>query len=309
MPIPKRPGPPAAPKPVTDLEVTPNGKVSTPPVRTGSAPHPHLVNRGPAGLLHRKKATGGVLTEEVVEDKPQMTRARAKYEIAPPLLHMAVDVDSLVLDPDNARLHNDRNKDAIKESLLSFGQVKPVVVRKQTGVIVAGNGTTECARELGWKKVAAVFVDMSDAEAAAYGLADNRTAELAKWDFEVVARLDKMIQEAGLSMAGWTNDELEVLRAADWVPPVQSDEAFGGDDPNAPAVLRILAEEHRIFKVAVDVARTRTGNKKMTEGEALVLIANAYMGVETTDGETHADSGEREEEGAAADPEDDRTAR
>jgi ParB family chromosome partitioning protein len=116
----------------------------------------------------------------------------------------------------NARLHPERNLEAVKKSLVAYGQVKPVVVRKQTKVVVAGNGTLRAAKALGWTHIAAVIIDMTDVEAAGYGLADNRTAELAKWDFEVVSRIDKLLQEHGHSAEGWTDDELEYLRKTQW---------------------------------------------------------------------------------------------
>ncbi len=53
--------------------------------------------------------------------------------------------------------------------------------------MVAGNGTLRAAVSMGWARVAAVDAgDLSPAEARAYGLADNRTAELAGWDIEAL---------------------------------------------------------------------------------------------------------------------------
>jgi ParB-like chromosome segregation protein Spo0J len=140
-------------------------------------------------------------------------------KIAESLLPLVTDIDSLVPDPDNARVHGERNMQAIQHSLAKFGQVKPIVVRQSTRVVLAGNGTLAAARSLGWTKIAASFVEMSDADAAAYGLADNRTAELAAWDFEVVARLEKLINEGKevreAGMVGWSHDEILALRLED----------------------------------------------------------------------------------------------
>lgn len=123
-----------------------------------------------------------------------------------------VDVAKLVPDPLNARLHPERNLQAIMESLALYGQRKPIVVRKQTKVVVAGNGTLEAAKLLGWTKIAASVRNMTDDDAIGYGLADNRSAELAKWDFEVVAKLDELINGSGKAMVGWSLEELAVLR-------------------------------------------------------------------------------------------------
>jgi hypothetical protein len=133
--------------------------------------------------------------------------------IAPAIKSLAVPIRSLRSDPDNARLHPERNLEAIKASLRLYGQVKPVVVRRSTGIVMAGNGILMAARSLGWTDLAASVVDMTDVEAAGYGLADNRTAELSSWDFEVVSRLNKLQEEAGRPAVGWTTEELMLQRA------------------------------------------------------------------------------------------------
>ncbi len=192
------------------------------PERTSTRSKPKLVNRGAGGLLKAlsdedRKALKG----PKVKVKDWRTEGK-KNNIARDLLPFVVAIDSLKPDPRNARLHPEQNIEAIQESLAAFGQVKPLVVRKETGVVMAGNGTLEAAKGLGWTRIAALRVSMTDAEAAGYGLADNKTAELAKWDYKVVAALDVIVRKAGLPMAGWSADQLEVLRAEDWVEPPET---------------------------------------------------------------------------------------
>ena len=135
-------------------------------------------------------------------------------KIAPSLFGLAVPIDTLVPDPENAREHPEDNLNSIKESLTLYGQVKPVVVRRATNVVIAGNGTMEAAKQLGWTKLAVSYVDMNEVEAAGYGLADNKTSDLAKWNYEVVKRLDSLIQQQapGTAVPGWSGEELELLR-------------------------------------------------------------------------------------------------
>jgi ParB-like chromosome segregation protein Spo0J len=113
------------------------------------------------------------------------------HKIHESLLDLAVQLDVLTPDPENARVHTDRNLDSIAASLRAYGQRKPVVVQKREDefVVRAGNGTVEAARRLGWDEIAAVVMDEDDVTAAAYGLADNRTAELASWDEGMLAKL------------------------------------------------------------------------------------------------------------------------
>lgn len=98
-----------------------------------------------------------------------------------------VSVEWLTFDSKNARKHSAENLAAIAESLKQFGQRKPIVVTADN-VVVAGNGTLEAARLIGWSSIDVVRVpaDWSDDQVKAFALADNRTAELAEWDSEVL---------------------------------------------------------------------------------------------------------------------------
>ncbi len=154
--------------------------------------------------------------------------------IAPSLRQagLVVPIDSLTPDPLNARLHPENNVEAIRLSLRKFGQRKTisVILRDGARVVMAGNGTMEAARLEGWTEIAAaVDDDLGEIDAIGYGLADNKSAELARWDFEVTAQLDEMLQEAGESPVGWDADMLKVLRKQNFVePPVDFKEV--GED-------------------------------------------------------------------------------
>jgi len=96
-------------------------------------------------------------------------------------------IADLVLDPRNARKHDGKNLQAIAESLKQFGQRKPIVVWGET--VVAGNGTLVAAKSLGWTEITVARVpdDWTADQVKAYALADNRSAELAEWDEQVLA--------------------------------------------------------------------------------------------------------------------------
>ena len=79
-------------------------------------------------------------------------------------------------DPANARLHNDRNLDAIVASLQRFGQAEPLVLNARTGRLVAGHGRLAAMRKLGWTELDITEVDLPEIEATALGIALNRTA-------------------------------------------------------------------------------------------------------------------------------------
>jgi DNA modification methylase len=145
-----------------------------------------------------------------------------------------VNVNSLTPDPSNARKHDGKNLQAIAHSLEKFGQRKPIVVTPDS-IVVAGNGTLEAAKSLGWTEIAIARTPIGWTwdQIKAFALADNRTAELAEWDDKVLA--DQLLE---LDANGW---ELEELGFENLEPPTSSD--ADDDDPlsfdNAPTKAKI----------------------------------------------------------------------
>ena len=135
-------------------------------------------------------------------------------------------ISKLTLDPNNARKHSEKNLRAIAASLEKFGQRKPIVVHR--GVVIAGNGTVEAAKSLGWTdiSIAAVPDEWDTDTAKAYALADNRSAELAEWDESELAK-----QILDLDDKGWDIAELG-FEMPQVIEPEPIDE---NDIPEAPA--------------------------------------------------------------------------
>jgi ParB-like chromosome segregation protein Spo0J len=131
----------------------------------------------------------------------------------------SVPLSTLSLDPANLRKHGRRNLDAIKASLRRFGQQKPIVVDRQ-GIVLAGNGTLAAAQELGWKEIQIVRTELAGTQATAFGIADNRSAELAEWDEklgDVLASLKA--EDFPLEDVGYAESELQALLPKEVPPP------------------------------------------------------------------------------------------
>lgn len=102
-----------------------------------------------------------------------------------------VDPVTLVPYRDNPRRGD---VEAIKESLLTNGQYRPLVVNRGDKAsvqneILAGNHTWLGVVDLGWNKVAVTFVNCTDEAAARIVLADNRTNDLASYSAEDLAKV------------------------------------------------------------------------------------------------------------------------
>jgi len=150
-----------------------------------------------------------------------------------------VTIDSLTLDPQNARKHSKRNLDAIVASLDKFGQRKPIVVHN--GTVIAGNGTLEAAKLLGWTEIAVSLCPSDwDADTAkAYALADNRSSELAEWDEKILST-----QLLDLDGMGWNIEALGFE-----MPQVVETEPIDEDDiPEAPELRTKLGDVWQLGK-------------------------------------------------------------
>lgn len=133
----------------------------------------------------------------------------------------SMPIGSLLEDPSNVRKHEPKNIDSIKGSLTKFGQQKPIVVDRNN-IVVAGNGTLAAARALKWDSINIVRTDLVGSEAAAFAIADNRTAELAAWDDGALSKTLESLQKEGLDLSaiGFDSDDLtQWLKAPETLPP------------------------------------------------------------------------------------------
>jgi len=127
---------------------------------------------------------------------------------------LIIPIDSIKLDPHNARRHPDLNLEAIKRSLEAYGQRKPIVVRSEDRIVEAGNGMLQAAIEMGWSEIAAVMVEDNEQMAAGYSLMDNQSALLAEWDPAILKEQLEMLEIAGFDMelTGFSTQDLSALQ-------------------------------------------------------------------------------------------------
>ncbi len=109
------------------------------------------------------------------------------------------EIDSIRPYEKNPRL-NDKAVDPVAASLKEFGFRQPIVVDGE-GVIIAGHTRYKAALKLGLKKVPVhVAVDLSPEQVKAYRIADNKTAELSEWDFDILPIELSELKETGFDM-------------------------------------------------------------------------------------------------------------
>jgi len=122
------------------------------------------------------------------------------------------DIDSIRPYENNPR-ENDSGVDAVAASIREFGVRQPVVV-DEDGVVIVGHTRLKAAKKLGLKTIAVhVATGLSPAQAKAYRIADNQTANLSSWDFDKLPLELLGLQNEGfdLNLTGFSADELMKL--------------------------------------------------------------------------------------------------
>ena len=95
-------------------------------------------------------------------------------------------------DYENNPRNNEKAVEAVAESIKEFGFKVPIVIDRNN-IIVAGHTRKKASELLGLEKVPCIVADdLTPEKIKAYRLADNKTAELAEWDFE---KLEKEMAE------------------------------------------------------------------------------------------------------------------
>lgn len=130
--------------------------------------------------------------------------------IHPGLRHLAVPIESVLLDPANVNTHPPEQLEVIKSMLREFGQRLPLVTRASTGILEAGEGRLVAGRALGWRFIAVLPCDDDSLTATRFALGDNRSAALAVIDEDRLAEQLLTLHEQGSDLAGlgWTEEDL-----------------------------------------------------------------------------------------------------
>ena len=146
-------------------------------------------------------------------------------------------VDRLVPYHRNARTHSDEQVSQIAASIAEFGFTSPILVDSADGII-AGHGRLMAARKLGLAEVPVIVLDhLTETQRRAYILADNKLAELAGWNEDLLAEELAAIEAEGfeLGLIGFSERELAAL-LAEAESEVAEGEAVPDVVSEAPAV-------------------------------------------------------------------------
>jgi len=160
--------------------------------------------------------------------RPNLAKHRPKHPSTDPLSvsHLPWKGQSMIIEvwsldrvkpyPNNPRV-NDDAVDAVAASIREFGFRQPIVVDND-GVIICGHTRFKAAQKLGLNEApVTVAKDLSPEQIKAYRIADNKTAELADWNYDLLPIELGDLQTNGfdLSLLGFEDDELLKLLKTD----------------------------------------------------------------------------------------------
>lgn len=153
---------------------------------------------------------------------------------------LRIRVDELIPFEGNPREHDAEQLRLLQKSLGKYGLAALPVVQKGTLRILAGHGRVEALKIAGHGEleIPVVAVDLSDEDATAYTLADNRLTDLSSWNVPQLQHLLEELGETGfdLECAGFTEDALAELQSMEFVEDEGSLQNDPDDAPPCPEV-------------------------------------------------------------------------
>jgi hypothetical protein len=156
-----------------------------------------------------------------------------------------VSVTALCPYDRNARTHSRKQIRQIANSIARFGFTNPVLI-SDDGQIIAGHGRVEAAKLLQIERVPTLCLShLSDAERRAYILADNKLAQNAGWDREILAlELQGLLDlDFEVDLTGFGLAEIDMI--LDDARDGSSDTSSGPEDDSLVSISRAVASSAR----------------------------------------------------------------
>lgn len=193
-------------------------------------------------------------------------------------------VDDLHPYENNARVHSDGQIDQIIESIKQFGFTAPIIIDEEN-MILAGHGRYTAARKMELEAVPCIVLKhLTPEQKRAYVIADNRIAENAQWNKELLAleltELD--IAEFDLAVLGFSDKELEkLLPGEDAIADAMPDLPEGEKSEFQQMTFTLHNTQAELVKAAMTAAKKirpfdETLNKN-SNGNAITRVCEMFL--------------------------------
>jgi len=194
-----------------------------------------------------------------------------------------VPIEALHVWKDNPRKNDGAPVKKVADSIQRFGFAAPIIARRN-GEIIAGHTRFKAAKQLKLDRVPVRYMDLEPDAAHLLAIADNRTAEEAEWDEDILSAVLGQLESQGADLAATGFDEQELERL---LRDVTGDADADGEviEPPADPITKPgdlwLLGEHRLLcgdsTKAEDVARLMAGSR------ARLVVTDPPYGVSYSD--------------------------
>lgn len=187
-----------------------------------------------------------------------------------------LDLQALKPNPRNARTHSKKQIHQIAASIKEFGFTNPILVDRD-GVIIAGHGRAAAAKKLNLGTVPVLRIEhLTEAQKRAYVLADNRLAEKAGWDKEILrielGELAVMDLSFELELTGFETAEIDAIIEGDAMPARDPADEVPSVEDGPPMTRRgdlWILGDHRLY---CGDAREAASYQALLGGERVRLV-------------------------------------
>lgn len=183
-----------------------------------------------------------------------------------------VSIESLKVNDKNPRKWTDEQKEQLKESIKRFGNVDPIIVNtheERKNIIVGGHFRVEACKDLGYKNMPVVFVNLTPEKEAELNLRLNRNQ--GEFDLEMLAEFDSSI----LLDIGFTSEDID-----DIFPTDKNEEQFDLQKELDKLDIKVEAKKGEIYDL--DGSRLMIGDSTI-EADMLKLMGENQVNMVLTD--------------------------
>lgn len=193
-------------------------------------------------------------------------------------------IADLVPYASNSRTHSDAQIAEISASIRQFGWTNPVLIDER-GTIVAGHGRVLAARKLDLDQVPCIVLrGLTNAQRAAYVIADNKLALNAGWNAELLAAELAALRDDfnfDVTLTGFGAEEAdEIIKA--WMDVADGEMRDLPDKPEFTQMAFILSERQRaIVEAALATAKKKFSPESVesqnSNGNALEFVCQRFI--------------------------------
>jgi ParB-like chromosome segregation protein Spo0J len=176
-----------------------------------------------------------------------------------------VSIDSLIEWDKNPRM-NDQAVDRLAKIIEHDGFTNPILARMEDNRIIAGHTRIKAARQINLKTVPVLFLDVTEEQANAIAISDNKTSEWASWDDGLLGDLLAELDESGynLEYTGFSEQEIDQLMG-NWVDTFYDEENEINPPDENDDLTEDMEDSECVISIGVSIEDVKDIYEKITD--------------------------------------------